>query len=296
MSCGYDMWSMPPSEEYVGGLESYEDKWAIDLPDDFEKSNAIANLNQQIFEHWLRQEGPCDGCSNYYRKERCHPRDGRGNADANLMFVGRVPGSPSEIEKPNSNRKADREKIQKQPEFQGKPLAAFYNRNIEKMYGWNGISTLRKQLFEDDFGVQYGLEDIYFTNVKKCHDVVGDSNSTARDRCVSYLANEIRLIEPEVIVTWGPDAAKGTSDVLQYDRDQLPNEVMKLPPGDTRPTSEFIGYRMADPYLITMPHWSGIRAGNYENIPGYYPEESSDEGEIKKIYHELGGLINHLTG
>lgn len=286
---------MPSNSEYLDGLDSYEDSWEIDLPDGFSKSKAIANLNQQIFENWLRQEGPCDGCPNYYRRKRCHPRDGMGNADADLMFVGRVPGSPTDIEKPNSNRKADREKIRQQPDFQGLPLAALYNRKIEIMNDWNGISTLRKQLFDDDSGVQYGLEDIYFTNVKKCHDVVGDSNSTARDRCVSYLAKEIRLVDPEVIVTWGPDAAKGTSDVLQYDRDRLPSEVMKLPPGDSRPTSDFIGYRMSKPYLITMPHWSGIRGGNYENIPGYSPEEFSDEGKIKKIYHELGELITHLT-
>jgi hypothetical protein len=279
-----------------GGQDAveFENRWTAAIPDEFDKSDAAANLNQQIFEYWLREEGPCSGCPNHYQKAKCYPSDGMGNPDAELMFVGRVPGSPGEIEDPDTERQVDRDKLAQQSEFDGPSLAAFYDHNIENMYDWAGIATVRNQLFQKDEVLDHELEDIYFTNVKKCHDVVGDDNETARDECIAYLQKELEIVEPDVIVTWGPDAAIGVADLLGYDRGRLPPDAMALPAGDTRPTSDFIGYRMEDPVVITMPHWSGLGYKNYTDIPNYTPADYA-EGGIKKVCQDLGELISHLT-
>lgn len=272
---------------------AFEEAWSGDIPDGYDASDAVAQFKQHVYEHWLRGEGPCHGCPNRTDRRGCKPAIGMGNATSDLMLVGHVPGPGNrDLETENRGRKIDPEKLEELPEFDGHPLFAFYGNHVEEIGNWNGISTMRKRFLEHDQGLGMELGDIYFTNAKKCPDILGKDSRGALSRCGSYLSKQIELVDPDVIVTWGREAAIGTARCLDYDTDNLPGRTMALMEGDVNPTSSFIGYRETDPYLVTMPHWVGFMGSNIGKIPGFDPDEH--RRPVRQLYYELADLVGHL--
>lgn len=64
------------------------------------------------------------------------------------------------------------------------------------------------------------LDEIYFTNTKKCHNIEGDSdeveeaNDIAWSKCQAYLQPELDYVDPDVIVPIGGKAVKAVRKSL----------------------------------------------------------------------------------
>ena len=277
----------------------FDEEWSDPQPDDYDRSEAISQFHQHLYEQWKRGEGPCRDCSNYEKKKKCYPSFGKGAAEAEIMIVGNSPGPRDRsLEIDNKGRKIGQEKLDRQPEFDGHPLESFYNYGIDNINTWRGISTLRKRFIEGANGLNTDLTSgrFYFTNAKKCTNIEGRDNDEAVARCSQYLDKEIEIVSPSVVITWGMQAADGTARALGYETSMLPNRSTKLPQGDSQPTDSCIGIRQTDdrhPHFITMPHWA-LLGSNAKHIPGF--EAGTHSNPEKQLYYELAHLVQHLTG
>lgn len=276
----------------------FKNEWIDGFPDSFDRSQAISQYNQHLFENWKRNEGPCAGCPNYALKKKCFPSFGKGSGEAEIMIIGNSPGPRSRsLEINNKGRKIDPDKLDSYPEFDGYPLASFYNYGIEDINNWSGISTLRKRLIEHSNGLDTDLSsnEIYFTNAKKCTNIMGRDNKAAVSNCNPFLEKEIEILDPSVIISWGLQAATGAAKAVGYDIDQLPQKSTALPQGDIQPIDSCIGIRETGdrfPCFITMPHW-GLLGPNVNHIPGF--DSSQYERPEIQLYYELASLIEYLS-
>ncbi|MDQ7005970.1 MAG: uracil-DNA glycosylase [Acidobacteriota bacterium] len=122
----------------------------------------------------LREEtlGDCRRCALW--KGRTRLVFGTGNPEARLVFVGEGPG-------------ADEDR-------QGEPFVGKAGRLLDKIIGAMGLSR----------------EEVYIANVVKCRPPenrapLPDESAT----CLPFLHEQIRIIQPEVIVTLGRTALEG---------------------------------------------------------------------------------------
>lgn len=276
----------------------FEDNWSDSPPSQFDRSEAVSQFKQYIFENWKRGEGPCDGCPNHALKKKCFPSLGSGFAEAEIMIVGNSPGprDRTELEINNKTRMIDPDELTNHPDFNGYPLSSFYDYTIEDIKSWTGIGTLRKRLIEDNRGLGTEIDSgkIYFTNAKKCSNIKGRDNDEAVSNCSSFLEKEIEIVDPSILVTWGLQAATGTAKAVGYDVSRLPNQTTALPSGDKQPIDSYIGYRETPtryPDFITMPHWAFL-GPNVGSISGFDANEY-DNPEIQ-LYYDLSDLIDYF--
>lgn len=98
---------------------------------------------------------------------------GEGNPDAQLMFVGEAPGA--------------------EEDKQGRPFVGRSGQLLEKMINAMGLSR----------------EDVYIANVLKSRPPDNRTPTPQEaSQCGPYLREQLRIIEPEVIVTLGRPAAQ----------------------------------------------------------------------------------------
>lgn len=108
----------------------------------------------------------CHKCDLY--KSRTQPVTGAGNVDANALFIGEAPGANEDI--------------------QGLPFVGRAGELLTKYL--NEINLSRK--------------DIFITNIIKCRPPDNrDPNDEEIESCSPYLEEQIKIIDPKVIVTLG---------------------------------------------------------------------------------------------
>jgi len=119
----------------------------------------------------VRHDAECPHCTT----ATSHSRTvfGEGNPDARLMFVGEAPG-------------AEEDKT-------GRPFVGRAGQLLEKIIAAMGLSR----------------EDVFIANVLKSRPPNNATPTSAEAaKCGPYLLEQIRIIEPEVIVTLGKPAAQ----------------------------------------------------------------------------------------
>ncbi|MFP4200024.1 MAG: uracil-DNA glycosylase [Bacillota bacterium] len=116
--------------------------------------------------------------------QRCHLRGtcngvvfGEGSPGARLVFVGEAPG-------------ADEDR-------QGRPFVGRAGRLLDRIFGACDLER----------------GDVYITNIVKCRPP-GNRTPTEEERnyCIPYLQVQMRLIQPDIIVTMGAAATQGLID------------------------------------------------------------------------------------
>lgn len=108
----------------------------------------------------------CDLC-----KTRTKAVPGKGNPNADVVFVGEAPGRSEDI--------------------RGEPFVGAAGKKLTEMLEKNGIPR----------------ESVYITNVVKCRPPNNRvPTQTERQTCKEYLENEIRLINPKIICVMGNTA------------------------------------------------------------------------------------------
>lgn len=209
---------------------------------------------QYLWDNWWTRSGPCEDCDIRCDNTREFPAYGAFNHDAELMIVGLEPGvnSRSTHTKDNKRRVKDTpvDAATKPPRFVGQRR---YEEHILGSTRYADIFPTEDNPGEDidgwDFyyqpydGDDIGLinlfsprvstaplsvdeSDIYYTNSLKCSplasgtedvDNPSERNSAARVRCRPYLADEIELVAPSVIVPFGPEATAQTIKAIGYE-------------------------------------------------------------------------------
>jgi len=136
-----------------------------------EKQAALEALRQRVLE--------CRKCEHLARS-RTHVVFGAGNPAADLMFVGEAPGV--------------------EEDRQGEPFVGAAGKLLTKVIETMGLSR----------------DQVYIANVLKCRPDTppgkpGNRKPTADEiiRCVPYLVEQIRIIQPKVIVALGATAVEG---------------------------------------------------------------------------------------
>lgn len=98
---------------------------------------------------------------------------GVGDPDARLMLVGEAPG--------------------KNEDLQGEPFVGAAGQLLDELLGGIGIAR----------------EEVYIANVLKCRPPANrDPRDDEIDSCKGYLRSQIRMINPDVVVTLGNFATK----------------------------------------------------------------------------------------
>ena len=102
---------------------------------------------------------------------------GKGNVNADILFVGEAPGRKEDLE--------------------GVPFVGAAGKNLDKLLEKVGLT----------------LEDIYVANILKCRPPGNrDPKPDEIVQCVGFLHEQLLLIQPEIIVALGAHAAKTLLD------------------------------------------------------------------------------------
>ncbi len=121
----------------------------------------------------------CKNCSLYLTKKNYVP--GEGNENAQLMFIGEAPG--------------------REEDEQGRPFVG-------------NAGKLLTELIESILGIS--RKDVYITNILKCRPPNNrDPMESEIDACFPFLIEQIRAIEPDVIVCLGRHSARVIFEFFQ---------------------------------------------------------------------------------
>ena len=116
-------------------------------------------------------------CTSCHKCRLCHSRNnlvfGVGNANADIMFIGEGPGEQEDI--------------------QGEPFVGPAGKFLDEM-----LSI-----------IDLDRTNVYIANIVKCRPPMNrDPAEDEQDACIGYLHEQIRAIQPKIIVCLGRIAAK----------------------------------------------------------------------------------------
>jgi len=127
------------------------------------------------FEALVKTISQCTQCE--LSETRTHTVPGEGHAQADIMFVGEAPGADEDI--------------------QGRPFVGKAGHLLDKIIGACGLTR----------------DQVFIANILKCRPPGNrDPKPDEIFKCLPYLAQQIEIIEPKVIVALGAHAARTLLD------------------------------------------------------------------------------------
>ena len=230
-------------------------------------TNDTSQVLDKIWSDWYNGEGPCANCPGRDESGCYTPYFGAGTLPAEIAFVAETPGDSRSTQTQNpdnpcwdsvsENRAEETHSVDwlfGHPQIPGK----FFNQYLGERYGFNDGSRV----------------GIYFTNAKKCANIVGEDeewkDEKARIDCRSHLRPEIEAVDPTVIVPFGAKATEALYRSFGVDRSlrKMAGEVLNTYQNNSR-------------YIVPSYHWSGLQRNitNLENISNAdeYWETLADE-------------------
>jgi len=175
----------------------------------------------ELNQNYLNGEGPCRECG-ICDSGGFTPNPGCFNPDAPIMFVGHTPG-----EKQYGAKKMRRDRLRRPDRNRRPPSSTTYEERWLNDDWGSGHTTLKKWLFGIDAEnteptLTHPRESIYFTNLVKCslisekeNELNGISaegakqrNESAYNNCPKYLEQELKKVDPQVILIAGKPAWK----------------------------------------------------------------------------------------
>lgn len=248
------------------------------LSDDRDQINTerlVSGFRQKVGEHWRHGNGACDGCPIRCENQGFDPLFGLFNYDADLMIVAREPGTFNEFSESGNGKGRVYRTMPPEEEVKDHPhLVERRGYDYKAASEWNNLLQAAMRLFDSEKytnretgspTVGCSLEDAYFTNALKCSKLADDvrdvdnpkeRNKVAREQCRTYLKEEIELVSPQIIVTFGGNAWTDTIRALE-----LENAVEHISTlsHNINSNNEF-GFDAfgSDPVVIPSYHWSNL--------------------------------------
>lgn len=172
-------------------------------------------VQQEIWENSKRGEGACSECSKA-GSEYNHP--GFFNYEADILIVEEAP-SFTHFEFSGYDRSHDYEWYR-----------SFYEgEHLDSILTWPPVRLFFRPVFEPlGFDVSDSIEEVYMTSSVKC-PVKNRKFNEPFTSCRSYLEQEIREVDPEVIITAGKLATEGTAGLLGVSSAQIRNLSISKP-------------------------------------------------------------------
>lgn len=130
--------------------------------------------NNEVQRKWEELENRCKSCQKCSLSEtRTNVVFGAGSRNAKLMFVGEAPGEKEDLS--------------------GIPFVGAAGKLLDKYL----------------YAVDIDREDVFIANMLKCRPPKNrDPKEEEQDLCIEYLREQVRLINPKIIVCLGRIAAK----------------------------------------------------------------------------------------
>ena len=128
--------------------------------------------------NWETLEGACLNCQKCdLWRTRTNVVIGKGNKNADIMFIGEGPGE--------------------QEDLQGYPFVGPAGQLLDKMLG----------------AINLSIDDVYRANVVKCRPPHNrDPKEEEQQACMNYLRYQFKLVEPKIVVCLGRIAAQAIID------------------------------------------------------------------------------------
>lgn len=128
--------------------------------------------------NWETLEGACLNCQKCdLWRTRTNVVIGKGNKNADIMFIGEGPGE--------------------QEDLQGYPFVGPAGQLLDKMLG----------------AINLSIDDVYIANVVKCRPPHNrDPKEEEQQACMNYLRYQFKLVEPKIVVCLGRIAAQAIID------------------------------------------------------------------------------------
>jgi len=260
-----------------------------------------------IWEHWRHGNGVCDGCPIRCENQGFDPLFGLFNYDADLMIVAREPGTFDQFAESGNGKGRTYRTMPLDKAVKNHPhLVEQRGYDYKAVTDWNDLMEGALRLFEperytnDVTGrptVGYSLEDVYFTNALKCSrlseevqdvDKPEERNKEARKRCRTYLQEEIELVAPEVIVTFGANA--WTDTVRTLNMENTVEHLTYLNRNINIDDKFGFGAFGSDPIVIPSYHWSNL--GQQKSKIAFLDED--DEARMyDRYFSELVHRVLH---
>lgn len=235
-------------------------------------SREVNSEVERIWGNWQKGTGPCHRCPNRDENKRWQPAMSGGGPQADVAFVALEPASGGKRKQKNHPSKNHH-----------KPVPRVYSKAdywSEEYLERKSEEAFIKFLGDVANHAGFDLAEIYFTNVKKRHNIENGgcseldpdtANREAREKCKAYLKPELDSVEPSVIVPVGVEAVKA---VRRYVGSYIPSTLKK----------SALTVTGNSPSIIPSYHWSmNARRTALSNLP---------QENWAMYKEELGAMIN----
>ena len=172
---------------------------------------------------------------------------GVGNPDADLMFIGEAPG-------------ADEDR-------QGEPFVGRAGQLLTRIIGTMGL----------------GRSDVYIANILKCRPdmprgVSGNRPPTPVEMqtCLPYLAEQIDIIQPRVLVALGATAVEGLARISRHHA----RSSRKMARVSGHPAHDYLSSLL----LVAEPIAPGKAQGLGRHAPGHGTTRTSDQRKTAQLF------------
>jgi len=183
-----------------------------------ENEGTTPHIFQKIWNNWQHRGGlgRCQGCPAHWSIREDFPgkpedRDSsyqhrplyaEGNLDADIAIIAREPGKPQSFD-----------------EDQNRLSESFENVRHSKM-SFGGTIKYAEQLFRL---IEDSEWNGYYTQIRKCNELVDGDNEAARDQCCGtgefegYLREELETVDPNYVITLGVPGFKKFSELFDIE-------------------------------------------------------------------------------
>jgi hypothetical protein len=237
------------------------------------------------------------------------------------MLLGEAPGGNSGDgrQKVNSSDQYDNEHIEdnQKEENWSEPWDRETNRERDLKHVLKNSNIKIPVDFVERVQSKYNSE-LYYTNVKKCNDVTeakGEMYDRAREKCKNYLYDEIKYVNPEVIVVFSagvdgqkPSDLKNNTNLHRVFSDfgitDLPEKVTDVVfPDKSKPESLFPVHETESSFtessfkLIPSTHFTVIAGALSAHTDGGLPYAeigNETDGKRESVYTELADSIGEV--
>jgi hypothetical protein len=237
-------------------------------------------------------QGPCDGCEHRDCDLFHTPFFGYWTGDeidADVFLLGEAPGGNSNGGRGAKNASDERDHVDAVDEGW---FDRTDERSLEAVANPSDNGFMLPQSFVSDL-LSKGIHS-YYTNVKKCNDIHTQAGKEAyeqaRNRCVSYLHDELEAVDPSIVVvfsseTQGPEASHNIEYVFKqfglHSEIEGMGKLESVIPDQNDPESMFPVYK-SDMGFHVIPAFHFTRAGGHT---GQRAEFEPDQiGRAEKSY------------
>lgn len=176
----------------------------MSIENNSESEKNVPEIFQKIWENWQHKggSGRCQGCPAHWSIRQDFPGDprernssyqhrplyGEGNLSADIAIIAREPGKPQGFDE-NQNRRAE----------------SFEEVRHSNM-STGGTINYADPLFQL---IKNSEWDGYYTQIRKCNELVDGNNEAARKQCCGidkfegYLREELETVDPNYVITLG---------------------------------------------------------------------------------------------